>query len=91
MGDRGVLVSSSISVDGDQLRFAVRSHPHAVDPFVVLELGNHQVSMHVFDVATLTALAQAVAEARDLLSAALAGQTPLPVETSPAGQTLVSA
>lgn len=37
--------------------------------------------MHVFDVATLTALAQVVADARDLLTAALAGQDRLPVET----------
>lgn len=80
MADRGVLVSTSISVDGDQLQFGVRSHPHAVDPFVVLELGSHQVSMHVFDVATLTALAQVVAEARDLLTAALVGQDRLPAE-----------
>lgn len=85
MADRGVLVSTGISIDGDQLQFGVRSHPHAVDPFVVLELGSHQVSMHVFDLATLTALIQVAAEARDLLSAALAGQTPLPVD-----QTLVS-
>lgn len=84
--DRGVLVSTGISVDADELRFGVRSHPHEVDSFVVLELGSHQVSMHVFDVATLTALAQVVAEARDLLSDALAGQDRLPVEP-----TLVSA
>lgn len=72
MADRGVLLSSSI--DSGELQFAVRSHPEGQEPFVVLQLGSHNVSMHVFDVATLTALAEVVAEARDLLTAALIGQ-----------------
>lgn len=61
-----------------------------LQPFVVLHLGNHNVSMHVFDVATLTALAQTVAEARNLLAAALAGQDRLPVDTLLPVETLVS-
>lgn len=81
MADRGVLVSSSTSVDADELQFSVRSYPDGLQPFVVLLLGSRDLTMHVFDPDTLTALAQVVAEARDLLTAALAGQAPLPVET----------
>lgn len=90
MAERGVLLSSSISVDADRLQFEVRSYPDGLQPFVVLHLGNHNVSMHVFDVATLTALAQTVAEARNLLAAALAGQDRLPVDTLLPVETLVS-
>lgn len=76
----GVLLSSSINVDADEVRFAVRSYPDTQEPFVVLLLGSRDVTMHVFDPDTLTALAQVVAEAHDLLTAALAGQAQLPVE-----------
>lgn len=86
MGDWGVLVSSTTNVDADQLVSDVRSHPDGRNPFLVLDLGSHNVTMHVFDPATLTALAQTVAEAHDLPTAALAGQAPQPVEP-----TLVSA
>lgn len=89
--DRGVLLSSTINVDADQLQFAVRSHPDSPEPFVVLQLGRYEMSMHVFDPATLTALAQTVAEAHDLLTAALAGQDRLPIETLGLVETGVSA
>ncbi len=79
--DRGVLLSSSITVDADEVRFSVRSYPDGQEPFVVLLLGSRDVTMHVFDPDTLTALAQVVTEARDLLTAALAGQAPSPVDT----------
>ncbi len=58
---------------------------------MVLQLGRYDVSMHVFEPATLTALAQTVAEAHDLLTAALAGQDRLPVDTLLPVETLVSA
>jgi len=80
MADRGVLLCNSISVDSDQLQFEVRSYPNPQEPFVVLLLGSRDVSMHVFDVATLTALAEVVADACDLLTAALIAQDRLPVE-----------
>lgn len=76
----GVLVSTSNSVGTDSLRFAVRSHPDGARPFVVLDLGCTNVTVHVFDPAVLTALAAVVAQAQDLLAAALAGQDPLPVD-----------
>jgi hypothetical protein len=76
----GVLVSTSRSVDEDQVRFDARCHPHSERPFVVLVLGSEATTMHVSDPAHLAALGQMVAEAHDLLTAALAGQDPLPVD-----------
>lgn len=78
--DAWVLLTTTTSVDADQLKFRVRSYPRSDRPFVVLELGSEQTNMHVFDPAQLVALGQMVAEAHDLLTAALAGQDPLPVE-----------
>lgn len=76
----GVLVSSTVGLDADEVQFSVRSHVHRDYPYVVLGLGSHNLSMHVYDLATLTALAATVAEAKDLLTAALAGQDRLPVD-----------
>ena len=64
----------------DQPRFSVRCHPVALRPFVVLALGDGATTSHLYEPARLVALGQAVAEAHDLLTAALAGQDPLPVE-----------
>ena len=76
----GVLVSTSRSVDDESVRFEVRCYPHYPSPFVVLVLGSEATTMHVFDPAHLVALGQMAAGANDLLTAALAGQDPLPVE-----------
>jgi hypothetical protein len=76
----GVLVSTSRSVDAESVRFEVRCYQLNASPFVVLVLGSEATTMHVFDPAHLVALGQMAAGAHDLLSAALAGQDPLPVE-----------
>jgi hypothetical protein len=47
---------------------------------VVLALGDHDTTMYVYEPAHLVALAQAADDAHDLLTGALAGQDPLPVE-----------
>jgi hypothetical protein len=62
------------------VRFQVRSHPDAVRPFVVLDLGTPFVSLHVFEPEDLAALAAVVAESHRLLAAAVTGQDVLPVE-----------
>lgn len=74
-----VLVFTSHVVE-EEPRFSVRCHPVAVRPFVVLALGDDATTLHLYEPAYLVALGQAVAEAHDLLTAALAGQDPLPVE-----------
>jgi hypothetical protein len=80
----GTLVSTSHSAAVGEVRFEVRSHPDQGRPFVVLVLGHRDVTVHLFDVATVDALQAAVAEARDLLTAALVGQDRLPVELTAA-------
>ena len=77
----GVLVSMSQSVHTeDRVEFPVSCFPNHERPFVVVELGHENVRLHAWDVATLDALAAAVADARDQLDAVLAGQDVLPVE-----------
>jgi hypothetical protein len=71
-------------VDEESVRFAVRCYPNHASPFVVLVLGSEATTMHVFDPAHLVAFGQMAAAAHDLLSAALAGQDPLPVEQTAA-------
>lgn len=62
--------------------FLVRCHPDLVEaqPFVVLTLGDWETTLQVSEPAHLVALGQVVVEAHGLLTAALAGQEPLPVE-----------
>lgn len=85
MAGWGVLVSAHSGVDEGQVRFGFRLHPAAGErPFVVLQLGSGDVTMHVWNPETLTSLAAMVAEARELLSAAITGQHPLPVELTAA-------
>jgi hypothetical protein len=71
----GLLLSSSVSVNGGGVRFRLRSHRDYDPPFVVLYLGADDATMHVYDLETLIALAAMVAEARELLGAALTGET----------------
>ena len=80
----GVLVSTSTSVGDGSVRFEVRCYPHHDLPLVVLVLGSEATTMHVFDPAHLVALGQMAAAAHELLTAALAGQDPLPVEQTAA-------
>lgn len=70
-----LLLSSSISVDGGGVRFRLRSHRDSDPPFVVLYRGTDDATMHVYNLETLTALAAMVAEAREVLIAALTGET----------------
>jgi hypothetical protein len=77
-----VLVCTSTQLEPAEARFQVRSYSSTGGaPFVVLALGR-ELTLHFGDLETLTALAVAVAEARDLLlTAALLApdEPPLPV------------
>jgi hypothetical protein len=70
---RDAFLSATTYLNGT---FSVRFHADQKAPFIVLALGG--ATVHVFDPAVLTALAEAVTEAQDLLTAALTGQDALP-------------
>ena len=80
----GLLVSMSQSVHVNPVLFPVSCFPNHERPFVVVELGHENVRLHAWEVATLDALAAAVADARDQLAAVLAGQATLPIESAAA-------
>lgn len=72
---------------GDQ--FEVLSHPadrHGAG-FVVLSLAELRVSVRAENLPALDALVTATVEARDWLTAEVAGQSSLPVEAEPIGDT----
>ena len=79
---------ASVDLAADD-RIAVLPQPadHHGPGFVVLSLGELRVSVRAENLPALDALVTAAVEARDWLTAEVTGQSPLPTDPEPVGDT----